>query len=381
MFSKATHLGAAALLVAFGQISQAAAQQPATPGPMTSSPALGDATSPSGATSQPTDTRSETERDGESTEREDEREVSSTSESSDEPQVAPGSPLRIQWEGPRACGKDTALEEEARRLLGDLANTAGVLVRGSAKRLEDGRYRVELHLYGAVRGERNLESTACPEAVQAAGVVLALAINSEALLTDEPQEAEPPLAAPPVEPVEETVPEPRRKLVFFTGIAARLSGGVVPFPHVGAEVKLGVDLAPLRMFASGFIEPTTEHSLEPTGRYALRSRGGSIGVCGLVFGSKNVSPRFCGGLFLTDLRVSPSGLEPNRRQRALLFSATLGAELALHLNPHVSAVIGGHAQIPTTRPTFTVDGPDDRVTVAHQVSPGGVFHLGCDFAF
>jgi hypothetical protein len=64
--------------------------------------------------------------------------------------VPRGSTLKIDWQGPKECGAPSDLEDETRRLLGAFADTAGVAVLGGAKQLSDGRYRIELHLRGAV---------------------------------------------------------------------------------------------------------------------------------------------------------------------------------------------------------------------------------------
>lgn len=301
--------------------------------------------------------------------------------------IPSGSSLRIAWQGPEECGEPTDLEDETRRLLGKSADAAGVAVSGSARRLSDGRYRVELHLTGAVTGVRNLESSECREAIQAAAVVLALAINSEALLAGEGRESEEPqppkepevVPSPPEEPAASPPPAPRVRLIL--AVAARLSGGIAPFPQLGGRFSLGADYLGFRAVLKGIVEPQRRHTLQPTGSYSLSTLGGALDLCAPAFETMLLVSRICGGLSGTQITASPEGLTPNRKRRAFVLAPTIGGEVAVLLGENVALIGGGGFQIPTTYPAFTVDGPEPEVTTAHTVSLGGYGELGVELLF
>lgn len=302
--------------------------------------------------------------------------------------IPPESPLRIDWEGPEECGKPTDLEDETRRLLGKSADTAGVAVAGSARRLSDGRYRIELHLTGAVAGDRNLESSECREAVQAAAVVLALAINSEALLAGEgldPKQEEPPEEPedppPPEEKPKPSPPPPDPRVRVITAVAARLSGGMAPFPQLGGRLSLGADYRGFRAVLKGIIEPARKHALQPTGSYSLSTLGGALELCAPIPTGSRIVSRICGGVVGTQITAKPEGLTPNRKRTAFVLAPTVGGELGVLLGENVALLGGGGFQIPTTYPAFTVDGPDPEVTTAHTVALGGFAELGVEFLF
>lgn len=168
---------------------------------------------------------------------------------------------------------------------------------------------------------------------------------------------------------------------MFVQPALRMSGGIAPFPRWGAELIAGGDYGPIRIFAGGAVDPTTEHELLPTGRFALRSISGKVVGCFRVPSPESIEPRLCAGLALVHLRVSPSGLVPNQQQEAWIFAPQLGGQLPIVLDEHIALTASAALQLPTTRASFVVDGDDADPTVAHRVSVGGVFSLGLEFRF
>lgn len=296
-------------------------------------------------------------------------------------------PLSVTWSGPEECGPETALERETRRLLGKLAETASVEVEARAARIEEDRYRVELVLQGAVSGTRSFESTDCREAIQAAAVVLALAINPDALLAppkEEEVQPEPPEpSSPPPAPSELSEAHAAPSMSRYRGysqVSARMSGGVAPFPAWGAEFSLGLERDWVRVALGAFLAPSAGQELSPTGQASFLAYGTGIDVCLRGLEAAPLTLRGCAGLWFSWVRASASGLIGAEDQQAFLYTPRAELQADLRLHPHVSLLVAGGAQLPTTSVQFQVEDEEGPTTV-HDVALGGLARLGFEFRF
>lgn len=293
--------------------------------------------------------------------------------------------LSITWEGPPECGNANSLEIATRKLLGQFAHSEDVDVAALATRVDETRYRVELHLSGAITGTRSLESAECPDAVQAAAVVLALAINPDALQaaieeSDPVQQTDPDTPPPP--PVVEASP-PRHDpspVLGFVEIAARASSGITPFPSLGPELSGGVDYKSLRVRMGGFVAPTSGATLDPMGEARFLSAGGGADACYRAFTLRPLTLRGCLGMWLSWVRASSTGLEEPRTRSALIYSPRALLEANFRFHSRLSITLAGGAQVPTSKVRFQVD-DDTGPTTVHATAPGAIMRAGLEFAF
>jgi hypothetical protein len=113
---------------------------------------------------------------------------------------APPVDAAIAWSAPPECPDEAALRAEVGRLLARPLGHSGetTQVRGEVARDPgaSGRYRLRLSITRAgVLKERQLDGETCAQVTDAAAVVLALAIDAEALPTEPPSPVDPPPAA------------------------------------------------------------------------------------------------------------------------------------------------------------------------------------------
>ncbi len=293
------------------------------------------------------------------------------------------SPLTVSFEGPEICGPPTRLEEETRALLGIVAETADVKVVAHAEQTEAGQYRVDLEFKGAVTGSRRLESKKCAEAVQAAAVILALAIQPDALSAGS---ATPPPTAPSEEP-KDPAPLPnseperlptRTRLLPFLGVQARVSGGVSPALSWGPLISVGIDYGRLRILAQGYSERSERKSLGEVGEVQFQGHGGGLDACGAFYRTTALTARGCAGLTLSRVLADPTGLENATQKSALLVVPEAGLGIGVRLHRRLDLSLCGDVLIPTTNPTFSV-GVDGTSSTVHRVSLGGAGALGLTF--
>lgn len=290
--------------------------------------------------------------------------------------------LQVNWKGPVECGPPDGLERNVKRLLGRHADTADVTVAATASQLDSGSYRIELELSGKVTGIRSLESKNCSEAIQASAVVLALAINPNALSVAEPE----PPAPPPVKPVEpppeiqKSVPEvtsqPPTPLRFIAGIQGRMSGGLAPFPRFGLGVEAGVGWSYLTATLGGFFDPAPWQDLSPEGRARFWKSGARADLCARAFEIEKFSGRICGGLTLTHLSSETEDLADAETPAAWLISPAFGGSLLFRLTSTLSLVGSGGFEVPTTRPRFVISDENGDPISVYQVTMGGTVRLG-----
>ena len=297
-----------------------------------------------------------------------------------------GSALQVNWKGPVECGPADELERSVVRLLGQHAESADVTVQATASQLESGNYRIELELSGKVSGIRSLESKDCGEAVQASAVVLALAINPNALDGSDPakQEADPPpptaSAAKQQESPPPVVPTPPSTLHFVAGVQGRLSGGLAPFPRWGVGLEAGLAWSYFYATLGGFFDPGPWQDLDPDGRARFWKSGGRADFCARVFKLARLSGRLCGGLTLTSLRSETENLTDAETPSAWLISPAFGASLVVRVTPHFRLVGSGGFEIPTTRPRFVITDENNDPLSVYQIAMGGTIRLGLEFA-
>ena len=204
--------------------------------------------------------------------------------------IAPPTPstatIRVTWHAPKTCPERERVEELVAEHLGrplergegsDLVEIAGVV---GAPASEGAPWTLELYIsHAEATGTRGLEADTCGELVDAAALIIAMAIDPGLLTGDEgpavpvpePIELEAP-AEPEHEPApaRETEPEPRPRHRAPAAGTLRLAGGVGFGPQPGPFGT--IDLRGTAKFGRARLEIGIEHGIAST-----TERGDGVG--------------------------------------------------------------------------------------------------------
>lgn len=327
-------------------------------------------------------------------------------------------PLNVEFSGPRDCGDPGRLLELSRELLGADADHAGVDVTASVSQVTERRFRLQLRLSGAVQGQRTISGTNCDEALRAGAVVVALAINPNALSAPEPSrdspepvppqttntEASTPSVEPTPPPPKPEPPKPvvvappprapaaRSELVvqdsppsqpgddnperFLLGVSGRMQFGLSPESRLGGRVTAGVIWTNLVLRVQGYLDVPREHDTALAGPVRYASQGAGADLCVRSGEWMRLSLAVCGGWLVTRVTASAPDVTAPITRQALISAASAGLGLGLRLWQPVSLLAEAGVTIPTTRPRFTIDVEGSGATPVHQVEPGALVGVG-----
>jgi hypothetical protein len=335
-------------------------------------------------------------------------------------------PLRVAFSGPSECGANDRLLELSRELLGPDADHADVAVTAKVTAkvpsMGERRYKLRLELRGAVTGDRTLSGAHCDEALRAGAVVIALAINPNALATSPtaagsgvtepappaevapkpeqpPPIAEPPTSNPPTSKppgakppavVDPPDPLPARSddhsrptdttsdtLMF--GVFGRAAYGLAPAPRLGVKAVVGVVWRDVQLRVHGYFDPSTEHDDALAGTVRFTSLGGGADVCARVWSWLRLSTALCGGWSLTEVNASAPNVGSPTARDAFVSAGSLGVAVGVRLATRVSLLVEGGYSIPTSRPRFVVDAAGSESAPVFRVGPGPLMALGFQF--
>ncbi len=311
-----------------------------------------------------------------------------------------GHGLSIHFEGPAACGPRDALLRRTLQLLEHSDSTPAIAVDARVSHHSSGEYTLWLRLTGAVEGERQLRTSTCDEALKAGAVVIALAIDPEALSkqqqtdADSSAEAEDEASAARVDydsseddrgvesaPADSFVVAPSSRLNTrrFIGAAGSFSYGPVAQPHVGGMLSLAYEIEWLRLGAYGYFDPQTEHESDVAGTVELGAYGGGGQLCARVAHWPKVDLHWCGGARVSRISVSAAELEAAQTRRATQVALITEALASFHVATPLSLVVSAGAALPTTQARFVVDADGDESQAILEPAAGLVAAAGIQF--
>lgn len=329
-------------------------------------------------------------------------------------QPSPPEPLRVVFSGPSECGANDRLLEFSRDLLRSDADHADVTVTAKVSAVSERRYKLRLELRGAVTGDRTLSGANCDEALRAGAVVIALAINPNALATP-PADAAPVLAEPEPKPEPTPAPEPTPSadppakpltpkpplivdppdplpivdeepnptdtesgaLVF--GVFGRAVDGLAPTSRLGVKAVVGGVWRDVQLRVHGYFDPSTNHEDALAGAVRFTSVGGGADLCARIWNWSRLHAALCGGWSLTEVSASAPNVESATAQDALVSAGSLGVGVGIRLVERVSLLIEGGYSIPTSRPRFVVDVEGSDSVAVFRVRPGPHAAVGFQF--
>ncbi len=285
------------------------------------------------------------------------------------------SDLRLQWRVPvgAECPTSAQVAAQVDGLLGTadasgrrpgLRAVATVSAKGSGFTV-----RIQTEVQGSV-GERVLAGDSCSEVASATALILAMALDPDAVRGAPP--GPPPPAPPPPESPVPSRPQQQQTRIEPAASGARVAlvpvvlgtAGVLPGTAFGVGVT--AFLRPVRAWALAVsahdLPAVSGRSLarpETGGNFSLA--GGAAQLCrvsgnGTDVGGIGTLMRFCGGLNLDRLTATGFGVTDPGRASTWLVAAqtTVGMEWMLTARLGFSLSLG--ATMPISRPLFVLDG-------------------------
>lgn len=298
--------------------------------------------------------------------------------------------LDLSWRAPQSCPTKSEVESQVHELLGgSVQSTTVVSARVHAWRGEDALWHVEVRTVVDGRpGERRVDGESCEAVAQAASLILAMAVDPEAVAAAamkheqravdwDPHERPDPLAVGPL-PATDLVAAPLpvvplvEKLVppepvgVYVGPAAGVDVGTLPAlaPWVGGS--LGIDRGGSRLEARvAFLAEQTEELGQPRaagGRFALTAFG--LWACHVVVGP-SPSLDLCGGIETGILHAEGFGVtDPGEADPAWL-SVTPSVVTRWPLSGWLSLRSDLSIGVPLRRPAFELEPYGD----VHRAAP------------
>lgn len=324
-------------------------------------------------------------------------------------------PLDVTFSGPSECGARDRLLEFSRELLGSDADHAGVSVMAKVTAASERRYKLRLELRGAVTGDRTISGDNCEEALRAGAVVIALAVNPNALATQPtaerpvatepdalpevslasptptpaPPDAKPPDAKPmsvvdPPDPLpaladDESSQTATNLDTLIFGVSGRAAFGLAPAARLGVKGVVGVVWRDVQVRVHGFFDPSTHHDDALAGAVRFTSLGGGADLCARVWSWSRLRVGLCGGWSLTEVNASAPNVDNPTAQDALVSAGSLNVGVGVSVARRVALVVEGGYSIPTSRPRFVVEAEGANSSPVFRVTPGPLAALGLEF--
>ncbi|MDC0716033.1 hypothetical protein [Nannocystis bainbridge] len=316
--------------------------------------------------------------------------------------------LVLAWTAPEGCPGEAEVRARVVRMTGqEAAERANLTARATVREASPGRWALTLELTGTSGGgRRELTAPRCEELVDAAALVVAIAVDPRAALAA-PATGETVVPAPPVDVAQGAGPNgqvvedmshregPKGPVVKDMSegpseppVSDEMEAPVAVAPDIaepaagpGRRVQVGVRVAAGVSFARLLPGPSAALSLalsvggrrwraELGGLYAPPVAGGTAAIGGLfqagavelrgcpVLRRGQVAVPLCLGLQVGAMegRGRGSGLMTTTSERSPWLAATLGASVVWHPRGRVGLWAGADAVVALLRPSFVTAG-------------------------
>jgi hypothetical protein len=287
--------------------------------------------------------------------------------------------VSLVWSAPEGCPDETYVKGEIERLLSQSLDRRGIAVNMIVTR-DRGVYSLSVDLRSPVGGIRALEHRDCAAVARAAALVIALAIDADAVAvlderSETPAPSEPPsvererVSTPPVsrpkEPIRAALEsdvadtpvssvETRSRIAPHVSLGTHVEATLSPNAAWGLLISLGINNAWFLAEVGAAAIPS--HVVKLPGSEvgaALEILLVQADVCaGELQGTINVA--FCVAAREYWVRATGRGVDEVLEPTALVFSMTAGPLIALRLGDwRLSGIVNG--VVPFVRPSFVVD--------------------------
>ncbi len=266
-------------------------------------------------------------------------------------------PVHLEWVAPAGCPSREEILGVIERTVGASALRGAVDARVIVTQ-EEREFRAEVTVSASgATSTRSLAGESCRAIGDAVAFVIALAASPDANPPAPPRPAAP-VPAPSIEPAA-SPPAPRLRRVAFIDASLFVDSGSLPSTGVGGEVGVGWNPAHLDLEIVGAFLASQGATLAST-----RSQGANLWLA-------HLGARACYELFDERLDVGPclgAGVEwitargfgsvPDQPANATgdMVVGSLGVRAIGRLSSRVVLRLVAEATVPSTRPTFVIDG-------------------------
>jgi hypothetical protein len=276
---------------------------------------------------------------------------------------------QVRWlreGGATSCIDERDLVAGVEQRLGRALGGDVIAVRVIQGRVEaiDGGYRAHIVVFderGVVLGERELvePSADCRKLDDKLTLVIALAIDPDAVARQSAAQPPPPPPLPPPPPITSPhVAPPRAPWNLALGVSGAAALGVMPGLGVGGRLSLAIDppSVPALVIGASAWAPDRETVADGGSRFTLVGAGAAI--CPRLRTGGMLGIAVCGGVEVE--RMTARGFDFDANQRAVdwIVHVTGEAVAAIGLGGRWSAEVGLGGWVPLIRPRFVyTDGP------------------------
>jgi hypothetical protein len=299
-----------------------------------------------------------------------------------------GEAFELAWEAPSECPTARRIRDDVERLIGSGSHEGGVKhVSVQVTGDEANGYRVRLR-FDEQKGEseRILRGPTCNQVSRAAALLIALAIEPNADISQEPEpEPEPPKPEPKLEPPK---PQPKPVVVaqaprerdyrWVLAVGPAVEAGLLPALSPGLDLSLGLRIGVFEpeLYASGFLPRSKDiDNSSAGGQFTLFTAGAR--ACFRMLDSK-LEIFGCAGAALNHLSAEGYKVSVPGSADTNVGSVDVALRLQVPLSRRVALRLTGGPVYSLGRAEFVVEGLAP-VHEAKRVSGAGSLKLALSF--
>jgi hypothetical protein len=267
-------------------------------------------------------------------------------------------PVHIEWVAPAGCPSHEEILGVVERILGSSALQSAVDARVTVTQDEGGFHAEVTVTASGATSTRSVNGESCRAVGDAAALIVALAANPAASAEDAVPASPAPAHPPSIEPVA-SAPNPERRRTAFLDASLFVDLGSLPSTGLGGE--FGVGWNPLHLdveIVAAFLasQRATLASIPSQGADLRFARVGARACYELFDARLDVGPCLGGGVEW--IAATGFGSPPDLPANALgrLVVGSFGGRAIGRLSSRVVLRLIVEASVPSTRPTFEVDG-------------------------
>lgn len=266
-------------------------------------------------------------------------------------------PVHIEWVAPAGCPSEEEILGVVERIVGSSTLRSAVDARVTVTQ-DNGEFHAEVTVSASgATSTRNLTGESCHAVGDAAALIVALAANPAAG-AEAAVPAVPARVPPSIEPVA-SAPNPEHRRSAFLHASFFVDLGSLPSTGVGGEVGVGWNPSHLDVeILAAFLAPqrATLASIHSQGADFRFARVGARACYELFDARLDVGPCLGGGVEWISAEGfgSPPDLPANAMGRLVVGS--FGGRAIIRPSSRVVLRLIVEASVPSTRPTFEIDG-------------------------
>jgi hypothetical protein len=271
--------------------------------------------------------------------------------------------LALSWSAPTDCPGGDAIKAGVERILASSRVREPLRARGIVSRAAAGGFHGEVEISASGQSStRSVDGESCAAVSDAMELMLAIAINPDALPSPPASPVAATREAPPAEPA-----RPARGTLFVLAASGLIGSGSFGAAAPGAELAAGFAWRRLVLEANGAWLAARHATLadKPSeGASAWTAHAGARACVFLTGRALDVAP--CAGVGVEWIVAHGFGASEPADATATLVVPALGVRATLAISQAISLRAGGEAALPLDRPSFVIDnaGTVERVSAA-----------------